>query len=151
MILIYSLQNITLFGYSWKLHRKYSNREKTIFCEFIVNSITFTAVLIDAIFYQLFFFHQITNFFLLSVCFNLNIFPKVTDSRTAHCIVNEYPRICPKESRNTGNCTSYKWNGSVQVSSATIRESLIRVSTDNVILDHMNLTDSNFSVPILIR
>lgn len=74
----------------------------------------------------------------------------VTDSRTAHCIVNEYPRICPKESRNTGNCTSYKWNGSVQVSSATIRESLIRVSTDKVILDHMNLTDSNFSVPILI-
>lgn len=74
----------------------------------------------------------------------------VMDSRTAHCIVTEYPKICPTEALNTGNCTFYKWNGSVQISSATIRESLIRVSTDNVILDHMNLTDSNFSVPILI-
>lgn len=76
---------------------------------------------------------------------------KVMDTRTADCTVTEHPQMCPTESRNTENCTSYNWTGSVEVSSATIRESLIRVSTDDVILDHINLTESNFSVPILIR
>lgn len=73
------------------------------------------------------------------------------DTRTADCTVTEHPQLCPLESRNTENCTSYNWTGSVEVSSATIRNSLIRVSTDEVILDHINLTESNFSVPILIR
>ncbi|XP_034329464.2 uncharacterized protein [Magallana gigas] len=75
----------------------------------------------------------------------------VMDTRTADCTVTEHPQMCPTESRNTENCTSYNWTGSVEVSSATIRDSLIRVSTDEVILDHINLTESNFSVPILIR
>lgn len=76
---------------------------------------------------------------------------KVMDTRTADCKVTEHPHMCPKESRNTENCTSYNWTGSVEVSSATIRESLIRVSTDEIILDHINLTESNFSVPIFLR
>lgn len=74
----------------------------------------------------------------------------VTDSRTAHCTVTEYPRMCPAESRNTVDCSSYEWNGTVQVSSVTIKESVIKTSSSEVVLSHMNLTDANFSVPILI-
>lgn len=73
------------------------------------------------------------------------------DTRTADCTVTEHPKMCPTESRNTENCTSYNWTGSVEVSSATIRESVIKVSTNEVILDYINLTESNFSVPISIR
>ncbi|XP_055995684.1 uncharacterized protein LOC125647200 isoform X2 [Ostrea edulis] len=74
----------------------------------------------------------------------------VTDTRTADCTVLSYPEVCPLQSLNTGNCSSYNWTGQVQVSSATIRLSEIRVSTEDVELDYMKLTDANFSLPITI-
>nr|XP_022288711.1 von Willebrand factor A domain-containing protein 7-like [Crassostrea virginica] len=74
----------------------------------------------------------------------------VSDARNADCTVIEYPMMCPIESLNTGNCSSYKWTAFVEVSSGTIRESKIKVSTDEVVIDHHNLTDANFSVEISI-
>lgn len=86
----------------------------------------------------------------VSVVFSFNI-SKVSDARNADCTVIEYPMMCPVESLNTGNCSSYKWTASVEVSSGTIRESKIKVSTDEVVIAHRNLTDANFSVEISIR
>ncbi|XP_078333510.1 uncharacterized protein LOC111100854 isoform X2 [Crassostrea virginica] len=74
----------------------------------------------------------------------------VSDTRTADCTIIEYPARCPQESLNTENCSVYNWTSSVEVSSSTIQESEIKVSSDEVILDYMNLTDANFSVGILI-
>lgn len=73
------------------------------------------------------------------------------DTRSASCIVKHYSGTCPSESRNTENCSSYNWTGSVEVSSGTIRESVIKVSTNEVILNHTDLKDANFSVPIMLR
>ena len=76
---------------------------------------------------------------------------QVSDTRTADCTIIEYPARCPQESLNTENCSVYNWTSSVEVSSSTIQESEIKVSSDEVILDYMNLTDANFSVGISIR
>nr|XP_022288697.1 von Willebrand factor A domain-containing protein 7-like isoform X3 [Crassostrea virginica] len=77
-------------------------------------------------------------------------FNKVSDTRTADCTIIEYPARCPQESLNTENCSVYNWTSSAEVSSSKIQESEIKVSSDEVILDYMNLTDANFSVGILI-
>ncbi|XP_061178318.1 uncharacterized protein LOC133186947 [Saccostrea echinata] len=74
----------------------------------------------------------------------------VADTRTADCTVLKYPDRCPVQSLNTGNCSSYNWTGLVQVSSATIWLSDISASTDEVRLEHMNVSEANFSVPITI-
>ncbi|XP_062573736.1 von Willebrand factor A domain-containing protein 7-like [Saccostrea cucullata] len=74
----------------------------------------------------------------------------VADTRTADCIVLKYPERCPVQSLNTGNCSSYNWTGLVQVSSATIWLSEISVSSDEVMLEHMNISEANFSLPIAI-
>ena len=76
---------------------------------------------------------------------------QVSDTRTADCTIIEYPARCPQESLNTENCSVYNWTSSAEVSSSTIQESEIKVSSDEVILDYMNLSDANFSVGILIR
>ncbi|XP_062573733.1 von Willebrand factor A domain-containing protein 7-like [Saccostrea cucullata] len=75
----------------------------------------------------------------------------VSDTRRAQCTVSNAPEICPTESLNTGNCSIYNWTGSVKVSSATIRLSEIRMSNDEVIMEHSNLSEANFSLPISIR
>lgn len=75
----------------------------------------------------------------------------VTDTRTADCTVLEYPRTCPVESLNTYNCSKYIWTGLVEVSSSTIRLSEIIVSSEEVVLEYMNLTLANFSLPISVR
>lgn len=76
---------------------------------------------------------------------------QVTDTRTADCTVLEYPKTCPVESLNTYNCSKYIWTGLVEVSSSTIRLSEIIVSSEEVVLEHMNLTLANFSLPISVR
>lgn len=70
------------------------------------------------------------------------------DTQSANCIVTQYPGTCPTESLNTDNCTSYNWAGSVEVSSGNINESVIKVSSNEVILNHTDLKDA---VPILLR
>lgn len=75
----------------------------------------------------------------------------VTDTRTADCTVLEYPKTCPVESLNSYNCSKYIWTGLVEVSSSTIRLSEIIVSSEEVVLEHMNLTLANFSLPISVR
>ncbi|XP_078333516.1 von Willebrand factor A domain-containing protein 7-like isoform X2 [Crassostrea virginica] len=75
----------------------------------------------------------------------------VTDTRTADCTVINYPPMCPIDSLNSVNCSSYNWTGLVEVSSSTIRLSTIVVSTDEVIIEHDKITTANFSLPILIR
>lgn len=73
------------------------------------------------------------------------------DTQSANCIVKQDPGTCPTESLNTDNCTSYNWTGSVEVSSGTINESVIKVSSNEVILNHADLKDANSPVPILLR
>lgn len=73
------------------------------------------------------------------------------DTQSANCIVKQYPGTCPTESLNTDNCTSYNWTGSVAVSSGNINESVIKVSSNEVILHHTDLKDANSAVPILLR
>lgn len=73
------------------------------------------------------------------------------DTQSANCIVKQYPGTCPTESLNTDNCTSYYWTGSVEVSSGNINESVIKVSSNEVILHHTDLKDANSAVPILLR
>lgn len=144
------LQNFTFFGNSRKLYWYHSSREKAIFCEFILP----TEYQLFQPYYYIWSLHtnQLNSLYSGICHITIKYFIlKVMDTRTADCTVTEHPQLCPLESRNTENCTSYNWTGSVEVSSATIRNSLIRVSTDEVILDHINLTESNFSVPILIR
>lgn len=72
------------------------------------------------------------------------------DTQSANCIV-KHPGTCPTESLNTDNCTSYNWTGSVEVSSGNINESVIKVSSNEVILNHTDLKDANSAVPILLR
>lgn len=75
----------------------------------------------------------------------------VTDTRTADCTVLDYPKMCPVESLNTYNCSKYPWTGMVEVSSSTIRMSEIIVSREEVVLEYMNITLANFSLPISVR
>lgn len=73
------------------------------------------------------------------------------DTQSANCIVKQYPGTCPTESLNTDKCTSYNWTGSVEVSSGNINESVIKVSSNEVILNHTDLKDANSAVPISLR
>ncbi|XP_062573737.1 von Willebrand factor A domain-containing protein 7-like [Saccostrea cucullata] len=73
----------------------------------------------------------------------------VADRVTADCTVLKYPDRCPVQSLNTGNCSSYRWTGLVEVSSATIWLSEISVSSE-VILEHIDISKARFSVPIKI-